>query len=81
GEVLEEGKEIPVIVEDDKTEDDKTEGDNTTGGEGTDNDNAGAGSEDDGTTAPETGDSASVLVAVLAFLMAGAVVVLAKKRA
>ena len=62
-------------------DDDKTEGDATTGGSNTDGDNAGAGSEDDGNLAPETGDNASILLAVVMALMAGAVVVLAKKRA
>ncbi|MBQ8868542.1 MAG: LPXTG cell wall anchor domain-containing protein, partial [Oscillospiraceae bacterium] len=62
-------------------DDDKTEGDATTGGDNTDGENAGAGSEDDGDIAPETGDNASILLAVVMALMAGAVVVLAKKRA
>ncbi|MBQ7799222.1 MAG: hypothetical protein IJ370_01890 [Oscillospiraceae bacterium] len=95
GFVMEKGEDIPVLAGDDNKDedtttpggdattpdDDKTEGDSTTGGEGTDDENAGAGSEDDGNASPETGDNASILVAVLVALMAGAVVVLAKKRA
>ena len=74
GAVMEAGKEIPVIVEDNKD-------DTTTGGNTTDDENAGGNTEGEGTTAPETGDNASILLAVLMTLMAGAVVVLAKKRA
>ncbi len=81
GATMEAGKEIPATGTATTPDDDKTEGDNTTGGDNTDDDNAGAGSEDDGALAPETGDNASVLVAVLVALMAGAAVVLAKKRA
>ncbi len=66
GFVMEAGKEIPVL---------------TTGGDSTNDENAGSNTENEGTTAPETGDNASILLAVLMTLMAGAVVVLAKKRA
>ncbi len=94
GEVIKNGEDIPVIVEDNKN-DETTPGDDQTGttpdddqtgttpdGEGTgDDENAGAGDENEGTTAPDTGDNASILVAVLMALMAGAVFAISKKRA